>query len=58
MSLKEHLQFLAMLIPTLLLLSAAALSLAFPSRTMGEPTTAVALVQGTEIGPFDTVDAQ
>ena len=58
MSLKEHLQFLAMLIPTFLLLSAAALSLAFPSRTMGEPTAAVALVQDTEIGPLGTVDVQ
>ena len=39
--LKEHLQFLAMLIPTLLLLSAAAVSLAFPSPSMVEPAVMV-----------------
>jgi hypothetical protein len=31
MSLKEHLQFLSMMIPTLLLLVAIAVSLAFPA---------------------------
>ena len=45
MNLKEHLQFLAMLIPTLLLLSAAAVSLAFPSPSMGEPAVTVIGVQ-------------
>ena len=58
MSLKEHLQFLAMMIPTFLLLSAAALTLAFPTPTLGEPTAPAALVQDTEIGPLYTVDSQ
>jgi hypothetical protein len=35
MNLKEHLQFLAMMIPTLLLLAALAVSLAFPVRSAG-----------------------
>jgi len=34
---KEYLQFLAMMIPTLLLLGAVALSLAFPGGTAGAP---------------------
>ena len=58
MSLKEHLQFLAMMIQTFLLLSAAALTFAFPTRTLGEPTAPVALIQDTEIGPLGTVDMQ
>ena len=58
MSLKEHLQFLAMMIPTFLLLSAAALTLAFPTRTLGEPTAPATLVQDTEIGPPGTVGMQ
>lgn len=32
MSFKEHMQFLAMMIPTLLLLAIAAMTLAFPDR--------------------------
>ena len=48
MNLKEHLQFLAMLIPTLLLLSAAAVSLAFPSQSVGEPAVTVIAVQNDD----------
>ena len=33
MNLKEHLQFLAMMIPTLLLLAALVMSLAFPAQS-------------------------
>ena len=58
MSLKEHLQFLAMMIPSFLLLSAAALTLAFPTRTLGEPTAPVALVQDTGFEPSDPIDVQ
>ena len=45
MNLKEHLQFLAMMIPTFLLLCAAAVSLAFPAHSMGGPATTVAAAQ-------------
>lgn len=33
MNLKEHLQFLAMMVPTLLLLAALVMSLAFPAQS-------------------------
>lgn len=36
MNLKEHLQFLTMMIPTLLLLGAAILTLALPTSSSGE----------------------
>ena len=58
MNLKEHLQFLIMMIPTLLLLVALVLSLAWPAA--GEPKNAqqateeVAILD-TEIGPVLTV---
>lgn len=62
MKLKEHLQFLAMMIPTLLLLAAVAVSLAFPSQSAGAPSvglalaaslpdTEAAIVQDIHIGP-------
>ena len=37
MNLKEHLQFLIMMIPTMLLLAAVAVTLAFPTAGIGEP---------------------
>ena len=48
MRLKEHLQFLAMMIPTFLLLSLIALTLAFPSKSMGAPLVAVAEVTDSD----------
>jgi len=50
MSLKEHLQFLAMMIPTFLLLSAVAITLAFPANGLGQPAAPAAVVQDTEPG--------
>ena len=66
MSIKEHLQFLAMMIPTLLLLAFAALTLAIPDgspATQGASATSAADPMGqdkvpvlqTEIGPLTTV---
>lgn len=66
MSIKEYLQFLAMMIPTLLLLALAALTLAIPDgspATQGAAATSApepmgndkAAVVPTEIGPLDTV---
>ena len=58
MNLKEHLQFLIMMVPTLLLLAAVVVSLAWPIT--GEPQNAqhateeVAILD-TEIGPLVTV---
>ena len=43
MSLKEHLQFLIMMIPTLLLLAAVAASMAFPAHGEGAPPVGLAL---------------
>ncbi|MGH8700019.1 MAG: hypothetical protein ACREVR_02430 [Burkholderiales bacterium] len=43
MNLKEHLQFLAMMVPTLLLLAAAVVSLAFPAQGAGAPSLRLAL---------------
>lgn len=43
MNLKEHLQFLIMMIPTLLLLTAVAASLAFPAQSAGAPSVGLAL---------------
>ena len=56
MSIKEHLQFFAMMIPTLLLLLAAVISLAAPIPSMGasQPTgvdSTAAIVVDTEAGP-------
>jgi len=62
MNLKEHLQFLAMMIPTMLLLAAAAASLAFPAQGAGLPSlrlelatevveTESAIVRDTDSGP-------
>ena len=45
MTSKEFLQFLAMMIPTLLLLAALALSLAFPAGTAGAPALEGAVIQ-------------
>ena len=48
MSLKEHLQFLAMMVPTLFILSAVALTFALPSNSAVPPQAASAeAVQGT-----------
>jgi len=55
MNLKEHLQFFAMMIPTFLLLGAAALTLALPEKTVEEPAAVAGAVQDTEIGPIQTV---
>ena len=54
MNLKEHLQFLAMMIPTFVLLGAAAVSLAFPTRSVGEPVAAMSAVLDTETGSLGT----
>lgn len=58
MNLKEHLQFLIMMIPTLLLLIAVAATLALPARAaqeVGNPgVDEIAFVE-TEIGPVATV---
>ena len=61
MNLKEYLQFSIMMIPTLLLLVAAAVTLAFPARSMGEEPTNIVLnlpeggeaaAQDINIGPI------
>ena len=69
MNLKEHLQLLAMMIPTLLLLAAAAASLAFPAQSAGAPSvgpalaaslpeTEAAIFQDTDIGPVSSAPAR
>ncbi len=66
MSLKEHLQFLAMLIPTMLLLVAATVSLAFPAGRVGAPEVSGAdpfrservVMMQTEAGPVATVEVK
>jgi hypothetical protein len=66
MSLKEHLQFLAMLIPTLLLLAAATVSLTFPAgRVAAAEAGAIDLLgpepvvmAPTEPGSIATVEAK
>jgi hypothetical protein len=58
MNLKEHLQFLIMMIPTLLLLVAVAATLASPARAAtekGNPGLDEIAVVETEIGPVQTV---
>ena len=66
MNIKEHLQFLILMIPTLLLLIAAIISLATPATGATPPATAAASTQDpfgdqefveldTEIGPVRTV---
>jgi len=65
MNLKEHLQFLAMMIPSLLLLAAAVVSLAFPAQGAGAPPPRLvlaadapeaeaAIVHDTDIGPMSS----
>ena len=58
MNLKEHLQFLIMMIPTLLLLIAVVVTLAWPGTTepqdAQQATEEVAILE-TEIGPVLTV---
>ena len=58
MNLKEHLQFLIMMIPTLLLLVAVVVTLAWPATAepqgMEQATEEVAVLD-TEIGPVLTV---
>ena len=44
MNFKEHLQLLAMMVPTLLLLAAVAFSMAFPGRSGAIPSARTALV--------------
>ncbi len=58
MKTREHLQFLAMMVPTFVLLGAVAFTLAFPTSSKGEPSSTVAVVLETEIGPLDTVVVQ
>jgi len=58
MNLKEHLQFLIMMIPTLLLLVAAAVTLVVPASAAqeeGNPGLEEIAVLETEIGPVQTV---
>jgi len=55
---KEHLQFLIMMAPTLLLLVAVLVSLAWPSRAESQQAQIVleeVAVLDTEIGPVPTV---
>lgn len=58
MNLKEHLQFLLMMIPTLLLLIAVAITLAAPANAAqldaGLGRYELAVIE-TEIGPLQTV---
>ena len=56
MTSKEFLQFLAMMIPTLLLLAALALSLAFPSGTAGAPALEGAVIQNAPETAEDPAD--
>ena len=58
MSLKEHLQFLAMMIPTLLVIGAVALTLALPAKSAAHPVSTAEAVQGAaQLLPehFDTL---
>lgn len=58
MNLKEHLQFLVMMIPTLLLLVAAVVTLAAPAKAAQEPSSLSLeefVVVESEIGPIQTV---
>ncbi len=58
MNLKEHLQFLIMMIPTMLLLIAAVITLAAPGKAARQDAdyglVEIAVVD-TEIGPVETV---
>lgn len=58
MNFKEHLQFLAMMIPTLLLLVAIAVALAAPAKAAqldaGVGLDELAVIE-TELGPVQTV---
>ena len=59
MNFKEHLQMLAMMVPTILLLAAVAFSMAFPGRSVETPwarTELVADVSGTGASSFDDMD--
>jgi len=58
MNFKEHLQFLAMMIPTLLLLVAIAVALAAPATAAQRQAVRsldAVIVLDTEIGPVQTV---
>ena len=55
MSIKEHLQFLAMMVPTLLLLGVMALILAFPPEDSREPIPAASFAQEYYLGNEETV---
>ena len=58
MNLKEHLQFLIMMIPTLLLLAAAAITLVTPAKASpreANPGLDEIAILETEIGPAQTV---
>lgn len=59
MSFKEHLQLLAMMVPTILLLVAITFSLAFPGRSVEAPearTELVADLSGTGASSFTDTD--
>jgi hypothetical protein len=64
MYMKEHLQFMAMLLPTLLLIAALLFSLAAAARDLSQDGASQAAmldpvaVQQTEIGPLRTVVVQ
>lgn len=66
MNLKEHLQFLMMMIPTLLLLAAAVITLAAPAPSVGaqqstgadSPHLEVAMVVETEAGSLNAVSVR
>ena len=59
MNFKEHLQLLAMMVPTILLLAAVAFSMAFPRRSVEAPGVRIELVadvSGTGASSFDDTD--
>ena len=59
MNFKEHLQMLAMMVPTILLLAAVAFSMAFPGLSVEAPgarTELVADVSGTGTSSFYDTD--
>ncbi len=58
MNFKEHLQLLAMMVPTLLLLAAVAFSMAFPGRSGEAPVARTELVADlTGVGAPTYTDA-
>ncbi|MGH8704033.1 MAG: hypothetical protein ACREUO_01300 [Burkholderiales bacterium] len=54
MKITEHLQFLFLMIPTLLLLAAAALTLAFPTANSSDPVPAATFAEEYSLGQEET----